>query len=265
MIPIENADRHLSPLELDSLLLPDPVNADMAAHLRTCAHCATARDERERDARHFQRQVFSRTLPEIERHLVRRARGFFRWPFISALALPALATAVLLLPSAPSKVSTPVANTEAFGIKGEPQVSFKVFARRNEVTFEVSNGMHLLPGDHLRFQVQSGGTGFLMVGSVDGALQANVYTPFDGTTSVAIGRSMRAVDLPGSVILDDIQGEERLFAVFSAAPIEKKRMIAALTAHAALPKAQRAGTHHLQLDGLLASQSSIAFTKDKAP
>src|SRR5262249_40617445 len=70
---------------------------------------------------------------------------------------------------------------------------------------------------------------YLLVCSVDGAGKASVYFPFGGSESGTIELRNR-VELPGSVILDDAPGPERVFALFSAKPLVAADALAALRA-----------------------------------
>jgi hypothetical protein len=75
----------------------------------------------------------------------------------------------------------------------------------------------LAPNDRIRFVVTSDRARFLMIASVDGAGNASIYFPYHGARSGPVAGER--VELPGSIILDDAPGPERLFAVFSDEPI----------------------------------------------
>jgi hypothetical protein len=101
-------------------------------------------------------------------------------------------------------------------IKGGP--SLQVYALRDRRVFRISDGDVLAAGDEIRFAVNPAGAGYVLIASVDGRGHATIYVPYDGKSSVAVDPRGRT-ELPGSIVLDDATGPERVFAVFSTSPI----------------------------------------------
>jgi hypothetical protein len=57
-----------------------------------------------------------------------------------------------------------------------------------------------------------------MVTSIDGAGQPSVYYPYQGETSAEVV-GPGTVSVPGSIVLDQAPGPERLFAIYSKQPL----------------------------------------------
>ena len=121
----------------------------------------------------------------------------------------------------------------------------------------------LRPGDQLRFEVAPAGAHFLLVGSVDGAGHASIYVPFEGSASVAIPPDQIYVS-PGSVILDDSPGPERVFVWATEAPLSAATASAALSALGNQGAAAIRTTAKLPLDPPVPplGQTSFLWEKD---
>ncbi|MBS2029564.1 MAG: zf-HC2 domain-containing protein [Deltaproteobacteria bacterium] len=247
------SDGHLSQLKLDTYLLgglPADERASLEAHLGSCATCsATLADLKARQA-----QFASTRLPLLMPGAVERASGWRRFftsrtPLYAALALAIpILLLVLLRPPAPDN-----------GIKGGP--ALQVVVKHGARVSPLRPGEMLAAGDELRFVIEPGKRRFLLIMSVDGAGTVSVYEPFDGNESAPI--SGPRVEIPGSVVLDRAPGPERLYALFSDAPISTESVQPALTAVAqGGPPAIRAG-------GILgvpgASEVSTWFEKEPSP
>jgi hypothetical protein len=98
---------------------------------------------------------------------------------------------------------------DAFGetrSKGGPSIGF--FVKRGEETVVGESGQAVHPGDVVRFTYSSGQETNLAIVSLDGAQRVSVYQP--STTLPAASQS----PLEGAVELDDVVGDETVFAVF---------------------------------------------------
>ena len=145
------------------------------------------------------------------------------------------------------------------GIKGGP--ALQVVVKHGERVSQLKPGETLAAGDQLRFVVEPGKSKFLLIMSVDGAGAVSVYEPFDGKESAPI--SGPRVEIPGSVVLDRAPGPERIYALFSDAPISTESVKPPLAAVGQRgPPAIRAG-------GILgvpgASELSTWFEKEPSP
>jgi len=207
---------HLSAPTLENLelgLMGAPERAAAEGHLAECARC---RDDLEalREARaRFDRDILPRTLPRVLR-AQRRRRLRIRAAILAGPLLAAAAALLLFWPGRP----------EGILIKGGG-VGLRGFARRGDHVFAVADGTRLQAGDDLRFVVEPGGHRYALVVSVDGAGHASVYFPYGGAASALLGRDK---ELPGSIHLDDAPGPERVFALFSDAPISAEIILAGL-------------------------------------
>jgi hypothetical protein len=257
-------ERHTSPLDFDLVDLGQARPADVArieAHGARCPECAARRAEHARRVLHFRTVVFSRTAEK----LAARPRLMPRWGWSLGLALP-LAAGVLLLVRGHQVGLNPgghLPTPETIGIKGTPVL--QVFARRHgrgavsaEVT-KVKDGDRLAAGDALRFVLSPTGLSYVLIASVDGAAQTTVYYPFQGEASAEVDNK-DTLPVPGSIVLDQAPGPERIFVIHSERPIS------ASTARAALARLGAGGAdairaaQRLPIEGTV--QSTLCFEKD---
>jgi hypothetical protein len=92
------------------------------------------------------------------------------------------------------------------GLKGN--VSWSVVAKRGDRTWTISEGERLRRGDRLAFTCAVADARYFLLLSVDAAGTVALY----GTKDCS--------PLPVSIELDDGRGEERLFGLFSNAPLD---------------------------------------------
>lgn len=257
-------ERHTSPMDFDLMDLGQSSPEDVArieAHGARCPDCAARRAEHSQRVLHFRTTVFPRTAGK----LAARRRFMPGWRWSLGLALP-LAAGVLLLAREHQAGRHPVghpAMPETIGIKGTPVL--QVFARRQavgsvaaEVT-KVKDGDRLAAGDALRFVLSPTGLPYVLIASVDGAAQASVYYPFHGEASAEVDNK-NTVPVPGSIVLDQAPGPERIFVIHSERPISAETARAALARlGAGGADAIRAATR-LPIEGTL--QSTLCFEKE---
>ena len=238
---------HPSSLAMDRLsigaLTPDEA-ARVRKHLEACATCRERVAEDEAARARFTRSVLPRRLPALARPR--------RWTrFVFALA-PAVVVVTLIL-----IISRRQPGSELAGKGG---ATMQVFARRGERVFLVADRSTLRSGDELRFVVQPAGRRFLLVSSIDGAGHSSVYYPFDGRASGALDPRART-ELPDTVRLDTAPGPERLFALFTDAPLDAadvRKELDAIGAHGG--EAIRATTTLARVER--AEQLSLVFEKE---
>jgi hypothetical protein len=256
---------HVTALELDLLALgqaPPQSRARIEAHSAACAACAARRAQHDADVQHFRTSVFPRTA---ERVVAPRPSGW-RWRWLLGLAVPVAACVLLLArgrvpPSGPADDQSSGLGT--LGIKGP---SARVFARRSRPpttdVVSVSDGDRLSAGDALRFVLLPTGRPYVLIASVDGAGQANIYYPFHGEASGEVDPKA-TVSVPGSIVLDQAPGPERLFFIHSAAPLRADLVRAALVKLGKGGATMIRGTQRLPLAGTL--QSTLLFEKEERP
>jgi hypothetical protein len=141
-----------------------------------------------------------------------------------------------------------------------------VFARRGDrapdgsgPVVRVADGARLAAGDALRFVLDPTGLPYVLIASVDGAGQVSIYFPFHGEASARVdGRT--SVSVPGSIVLDEAPGPERLYVIYSERPIEARavRHVLARTAAGGAPAIR--STVHLPIEGSV--QATLLFEKE---
>jgi hypothetical protein len=174
---------HPSQLQLDAVHLgvDDPA---ARAHLAGCARCRERVRVAEIDHRYFLASV-------MPRHTIGRARRAW-WLGVSVFAMAAALVVMF--------VRTPT-EEPVLGIKGAPDV--QVYANQDGRVVALRDGMELRPGDRIRFVVLGAAHQPVVITSIDGADRSTVF--FDGVPHAP------RYEVPGSVILDDTLGPERLY------------------------------------------------------
>jgi anti-sigma factor RsiW len=261
------SEPHVTALDLDLLVLgqaaPEQV-ARIEAHSAACPSCAARRAEHGKDVQHFRMSVFPRTAGNL---LTRRRPGIAR-RWMLGLALP-LAASVLLLARShrtnkhSAAVLDPPHAQGAIGIKGPSVV--RVFARRNaadtaDVT-KLNDGDRLAAGDALRFVLSPTGLPYVLIASVDGAGQVNVYYPFHGEASIEVDPK-GTVSVPGSIVLDKAPGPERIFVIHSNRPVLAQTVREALAEVAAGGAGMIRGVQRLPIKDTV--QSTLFFEKEES-
>jgi putative zinc finger protein len=196
---------HVNAFARDALLLgalPQAEAARVREHLAACDAC---RGERDADAAmhaEFRARVLPRTLPQPRR----------RWWMV--VALPALAAVALVLVLRHGDPREP-----DLGIKGG--AAWQVVALHGDHELRVHDGTRLAAGDKVRFVVVPNGAHYVTIASIDGAGAASIYY-------AAVKLDGPRVELPDSIVLDAAPGPERLFALFSDAPLDPAPVTAQL-------------------------------------
>jgi hypothetical protein len=201
--PPENPAVHPSELELHGHAigaLGDDHSERVQRHAATCAPCAQvlaaigAADERARSGPRPQQR---------------------RLPWVLAIAVPAAAIALLV----PRLALRPSAGPDLQVKGGAVQPALELFARRGGEPFAVA-GTALRAGDEVRFVVHAPpGLRQVMIVSVEAGGDANLYYPFGAHESAALPGEAGRAELPGAIVLDASPGPERVFALFSRAPL----------------------------------------------
>jgi hypothetical protein len=218
-----NQTNHLSTSDYDLLLLHElsgEAQARVERHLMDCERCRTDHAGYAADARQFSQEIFPRTVERVDRATPGSWVGRLLRPRVVWLLAPVV-TAVLVLSVARGRLADEgqrqARTDEDIRIKGgEP--TLRSFARRMQHVFPIRDGMELHPGDEMRFVVDSPRLQYLLVASVDGVGKVNIYFPYDGSQSGLITTG-KPTELPGSIVLDNAPGPERVFAFYSQKPL----------------------------------------------
>ena len=259
---------HLTTMDLDLVDLgqaPPESVARLDAHAAHCPGCAALRAEHAAQVLHFRSVVFPRTAEK----LTSRRWRMPCWRWAVSLVLPLTASVLLLAHGHRGRThpTEPLPTPGTIGIKGSAP-GLQVFARRHglgtaggEVT-KVEDGDHLAAGDALRFVLPPTGLPYVLIASVDGAAQTSIYYPYQGEASAEVDRK-NTVSVPGSIVLDQAPGPERIFVIHSEKPISASMARAALARLAAGGAFAIRATRRLPIEGTV--QSTLFFEKASEP
>jgi hypothetical protein len=224
-----NTRGHLSSESLDLMLLgalPASEKSKVEAHVSSCPRCRIDWEEKQADEAHFRQHVLPRRMASLTPE--RKGLGL---TWIWKLGVPAavLATLLLALSYGRLNATSPSSNpANELGFKGGPIV--EIFAKRGDRVFAVKDGVHVAPGDRLRFVVEPAGAKFLLISSIDNTRHVAPLYPLPPekgdvqSVPVADGRQ----ELPGSLELDAAPGPEHVYAWFTPWPISLPEVATAL-------------------------------------
>jgi anti-sigma factor RsiW len=211
-----SGDECLSDLQLDALALGalgETQTREAERHLASCSRCSERRQalaETTRASADVLARSASSASPVPMRRAARRsARRVWLGGAVGTLA--AAAALLLVLGRSPLTESGDTVRS-----KGTSRVGF--FVRHAGVVRRGDDRERVSPGDALRFVVTSSTTTYIAVLSRDGAGQVSVYHP-SGPRAARVEPGVER-PLETSVVLDDVLGEERLYALACSAPIE---------------------------------------------
>ena len=176
--------------------------AEIDAHVDGCAACRALAAEIEANLDSYAKNSDAE-LARLAAQLPRRRRAGLGWLLAPALTAAAAAALLLLWP------------TEEIGFKGA--FAARVVAKRGDAQIVVRDQERLRPGDALRFVITSD-PGYLSVVLVDA--RGRVWPFYPDTDPEQDARPWRIEakgrhELPGSVVLDDSLGPERIVLIFS--------------------------------------------------
>ena len=103
------------------------------------------------------------------------------------------------------------------GIKGGGDLL--TYVRRGTKVSRLAPGGVVAAGDALRFVVETGDHRYLFIAGVDGGGRAHAYYPYGQWQSVPVAPHAR-FEVPGSLVLDNAPGPERIFAMVSSRPLD---------------------------------------------
>jgi hypothetical protein len=159
-------------------------------------------------------------------HQTARARTRLRRGWLGvAVLVPAAATLLLIV----GLQRDPLPDGGQPGIIAKGGPGLLVAVRRGERLFPMRPGEPIRAGDQIRLVLEHVSYPFVLVASVDGRGASNIYVPYEGSRSLPVPLSDR-IEVPGSLVLDDSPGPERLFALFSRVPLDAAAVRSALAA-----------------------------------
>ena len=204
-------------------------SSDAGNHLHSCARCAAALADLV-----LARQELLGADPEAQSRFAARAilarvaerRRKTWWRFVLPLAPVAAAAMVLLVmsrgafspaPSASDKISG-AAKHVAGAVRSKGALLVDAFCKRGDSVFPVKDGDDFLAGDRLRFAYTKDQSGVLVVFGVDDTGRLFPYYRDDALAGVNAPPGSEVM-LPDSVELDGHHGWERVFALWTPAPL----------------------------------------------
>jgi hypothetical protein len=221
--------------------LPQDELDRLGAHVKACESCRRILGDIESNAAEYEVEAiwhFSKIKPILETveerkepaHSKDRRVGFGRRR-LAAVLVPLAAAAVIALMFVPRLHDE---QDEALSTAGETAVNFKgaaftfdVVAKRNERQFKVEPGAVLMPDDALRFIVDTTSGGYLSVFSLDEQKRVSPFYPDTEPEESPGPMKLRGAgrhQLPGSIILDDVRGDEYYVVVFSKNPFDRREV-----------------------------------------
>jgi hypothetical protein len=260
---------HLTSLDFDRLrleaLLPDEAAA-LRGHLDTCDACRQQEQSQLALAHRFLHEVLPRTLPVIRERLEPAAGSHRRWIHRWAFALAPLACGLALLVfwghgTPRNRAVAPADDVADIALKGGG--GLLAYVRQGTSIKRLENGAVLAPGDALRFAVDVGANNNILIAGVDGSGKANAYFPYGQWQGAALPAGAR-FEVPGSIVLDDSPGPERIFAFLSKQPLDGAAIRTRLETLARLGAQAIRATSDVDVAG--SERSSVIFEKKaKAP
>lgn len=144
-------------------------------------------------------------------------------------------------------------------IKGA-EISLSYLVAENGKPVLAKPGRILHPRDRIQFRLTAPRGGYVHIVGVDEAGTVTVYFPLPGVApELYPGGSARPV--PGSIILDDTLGKERVFVLICAGPIPREALVQKVLSAASDPR-QWISSQRLPLE---CQQRSILLHKDSSP
>lgn len=203
------SDLELSLSLVEGELTPLAVRT-LEMHLADCLAC------RERLSRlREERQAFYVRRPRIAAESSQPAIGWRRWVWLSAASL---ATGVLIFLVGMFWFVEQKAETLSLRFKGAAP-GLHVWVERGGVVERGRSPLRLSPGDRIRFATSLSEDAYLTIVNLDEQARLTSYFPAQPGQSQLCPAGVER-PLPDSIRLDDTLGSERVFALFSRAPLD---------------------------------------------
>ena len=227
------ATPHLTSLDFDRLSLGRLATTEatpLQGHLDACPACRAQQQARLALAEQFAREVLPCSLPVVRERLVPNPRRHMRlWGLALAPVACGALLLLVLLRGGPDRgsdprasVTNPAANLpDDLGVKGGNGLF--TYARQSGKVKRLASGSSVAAGDALRFVVETGDHRYLLLAGVDGGGHASAYFPLGQWQGAPVTPHVR-FEVPGSLVLDDAPGPERIFALLSARPLPGDRI-----------------------------------------
>ena len=223
MLEHDTPSEHLSSFDLDLLELgglDDDKKRALDEHLRACPACQKERESLRKLRAEFSAEVLPRTVERIRDRIESKERSLFARPTVFAPLLASAAALVLWVASGRPGLRGAEGDDD---VRAKGASALQIVARQQgRLTTLDDQHRTLSPGDEVRFVVTAPDRDrpFLLIASVDGAGKTSIYFPYEGIESGRVDHPGRW-EVPGSIVLDDSRGPERVFALFSKEPLTR--------------------------------------------
>lgn len=223
--------QHLRLVELRRLHFREvsgPEASTLQARLHSCPECQSRLHSLEAEAAAFAEQVnVGVQSAEILQRLSRAPEPRSPWAWLRQPWVPGLlAAAAALLFLLPMTLS-PETTGPSTRLKGGGGVALTMYVKDDSGVHPGPDGTRLTEGDQIQFRYAAAGHPYLFVISVDARGVVSALYPEVPTQSIKVQTEGTHV-LDGSVILDDSVGPERIYAIFSSAPVAFSNIDAAV-------------------------------------
>lgn len=205
--------------------LPSDEQRAVTTHVEQCEACnetvsAIAQVAAEQESRLEERlKDFDERLAEVRSQGRRRAVVLTAFGSLAAAACVAVVLGFGLLASDRTPISEEPVYT---GLKGT--LKFQVVAKRGDEQFAVHSNTELREDDALRFVVITGSAGYVTVFSIDSRGTISSFYPDANPAADPAPFRLDGAgrhELPGSIVLDNALGEERLVVAFSKTAFDR--------------------------------------------
>lgn len=217
---------HLSSLTLHRLRygdLPGDAAARARAHVGACASCAAMLRAQEHERADFVLRPVPEAIrqgtPAPSRPNLRSSSVWARWGF-SFGGLAALAAAGLLALVPREHLDDPLAARSETRTRGELP-AIEAWVDLGDGPRLLREGERLSPGDRVNLAYDPHGASAVAIAGRDSTGEIEVYST-NAPTGVGVVRA------PFALSLDDTEGEQELFVITSAAPLDEAQVRAAV-------------------------------------
>jgi hypothetical protein len=231
------------------------------SHIGDCPECSRllaelSRTKEEFEASHDRKAFLAKVTAragESDGREQSRPDPWWRW-LLRPAALAPLAASIILLILA---ISLLPSNESGERTKGK-EIELGFYLLQGDTPRVASENERLHPKDRIQFRLTAPAGGYVHIVGIDEAGMVSVYFPRPGDAPEAFpGGAGRPV--PGSVILDDTLGRERVFVLICDRPMGRARLDRQLKKFRDGPRALL-DAEELPID---CSQSSLLLTKER--
>jgi hypothetical protein len=182
-------------------------------------------------------QLEQRIATESTRRAARRRNVRLRWfGMMSAAAVAAVVLVVVGRGRDDAGIAPPLPGDEEEITRVKGTARLLAFRQAGDRAERLDEDALVHAGDMIQLRYRSGGQGYGVIASIDGAGVATLHYPVDDDAPArATALAPKTTALPNAYVLDDAPAFERFFFITSDAPINVQLMLAVVRAHADRP------------------------------